>query len=652
MLGLLGGQLAVELAGRAGGGVHPLAEELLGAAFQRQRHLHQLQRVLRVVVTAGLQHAAVQAVTGVLRRGQVVAAQQRVEVLALHRRQPAEHVVQVGVVGGGRGGDVEVPPAELDLHRVADGLQRVVLLGHRAGLHRHQRAAARRAAAVWEGEALAALGARGALPRHHRAGAAEPVLAVVLVARFERPPAAGAHRHARGYLPAGAAVGDVLPAEVAEDGCGSPAPGAHGQDDRGPAGDDVAAGEHTRQVGGLGDRVGGHVAPVVQFQPRRVAGDDRVRVRTQRHDHRVALDVHPLTGGLRPAPPLVVRLAELHALHRQAAHLAIGVGEHLHRVVQPHEVHALFLGVEQLLGPGRRLLAGAAVHAAHVRPQAAGHAQAVHRRVAGADHHDVGADADRRVDVREAVAAHQVDAGEELVGADHPAGVLTRDAEERGGTGADPEEHGVEAAALHQVLHRERAADHLVGLDRHPERQQAVDLAVDDLPRQAERRDAVAQHAAGHVQGLEHGDVDPGAGQVGGARQPGGAGADDGHPLAGPLGGRFGDLLRLHVPVVADEALQAADGHRLHPLADDALALALGLLRAHPAAHRRQDAGLADDAEGAVHVLHQEVADEAGDVDLHGAAADARRPAALQATLCLAQRLAECVPQRHLVERA
>ena len=43
-----------------------------------------------------------------------------------------------------------------------------------------------------------------------------------------------------------------------------------------------------------------------------------------------------------------------------------------------------------------------------------------------------------------------------------------------------------------------------------------IDLAADDVARQAEGRDAVLEHAADHVQRLEYGDVAAVARQVGG----------------------------------------------------------------------------------------------------------------------------------------
>ena len=95
------------------------------------------------------------------------------------------------------------------------------------------------------------------------------------------------------------------------------------------------------------------------------------------------------------------------------------------------------------------------------------------------------------------------------------------------------------------------------------------------------------QHAAGLVERLVDGDVASRLGHVGGAGHAGGAGADDADPEAvrldiGHVGPAFGDGM------VADQALEPADRHRLQRVADRADALALVLLRAHAAAHRRQ----------------------------------------------------------------
>ena len=90
--------------------------------------------------------------------------------------------------------------------------------------------------------------------------------------------------------------------------------------------------------------------------------------------------------------------------------------------------------------------------------------------------------------------------------------------------------------------------------------------------------------------------------------------------------------------MVADEALQLADGHGLGLLAADALALALVLLRADAAADGRQHGLLANDVQGAAKVLLADLLNELGDVDVDRAALDAERLLAVHAALGLGQR--------------
>ena len=82
---------------------------------------------------------------------------------------------------------------------------------------------------------------------------------------------------------------------------------------------------------------------------------------------------------------------------------------------------------------------------------------------------------------------------------------------------------------------------------------------------QTELGDAVDQHAAGGVEGLENGDLIAHLGQVAGAGQAGGAGADHGDLVAVGLGLlRHGVQHVLAVPV-GHEALQTADGRPARP---------------------------------------------------------------------------------------
>ena len=81
--------------------------------------------------------------------------------------------------------------------------------------------------------------------------------------------------------------------------------------------------------------------------------------------------------------------------------------------------------------------------------------------------------------------------------------------------GVDIHKDGVEAAILHELVDRERLADDFVGVERDAEVAQSLDLARDDLARQAEARDAVLQDAAHDVQRLVDDHLGAGLGQVG-----------------------------------------------------------------------------------------------------------------------------------------
>ena len=222
--------------------------------------------------------------------------------------------------------------------------------------------------------------------------------------------------------------------------------------------------------------------------------------------------------------------------------------------------------------------------------------------------------------------AHQVAAREQLVGGEHAVQRLAGNAHETRIARAGADEHRVEAHLGDHLLDREQAPDQRVAFELDAEPLELVDLDVDHRVRQAEIRDAVLQHAARLVEGLVDGDVASRLGHVGGARHAGGTRADDAHLEAvgldvGNVRPAFADR---HV---ADEAFEAADGHRLQRLADGAHALALVFLRADAAADRGQQVGVGDDVVGAVEVLVGDLLDEAGDVDSHRATAHAGRVA-------------------------
>ncbi len=279
--------------------------------------------------------------------------------------------------------------------------------------------------------------------------------------------------------------------------------------------------------------------------------------------------------------------------------------------------------------------------------QAQGRARRVHRHVAAADDGDFLRLENRRVVVLP-VSLHQVDPREELVGGVDAHKALPRDVHEPRKAGPRADEHGLKAV-LEQLVDRKDLADHHVRFNLDALPPEAVDLPLHNLLGQAELRDAVHQHAAGGVQGLEHRDRVPHGGEVaraGQASRPG--------PHHGDLMPVLFDLVLLvpavlHVPV-GGEALQPADADRVSPAPADAVLLALIFLRAHAPAHGGQRIRQPDGVVGALRIPLRDGADEIRDMHAHRAAADARLVLAVQAARSLPLRQLLRVAEGHLVE--
>ena len=180
---------------------------------------------------------------------------------------------------------------------------------------------------------------------------------------------------------------------------------------------------------------------------------------------------------------------------------------------------------------------------------------------------------------------------------------------------------------------------------------EGLDLAADDLARQAERRDAVLQHAADHVQRLVDRDVAAVAGEVGSDRQPRGAGADDRRrcravarsAAAGVLRGRaLSPTKRSSRPIATDSSLRPTTHCASHcdscgqtrPQTDGNRLVSL-ITASAPSRSRTSD-----------------VPDEARDVDRDRAACDAGRPSSTDAALGLGQRVGHRVAEVDFLEVA
>ena len=189
------------------------------------------------------------------------------------------------------------------------------------------------------------------------------------------------------------------------------------------------------------------------------------------------------------------------------------------------------------------------------------------------------------------VCAHKVVAGEELVGREYAAKVLSRYAHKLRKTGSRAYEHGLEAHLVHQRVYGHRAPNYDIGLDFYAQLEHILDFVLKHLfLGKAELRYAVFQHAASLVQGLEYGDIVAPFGEVGSAGKTRRTGADDCH--LGCTGGRHclrgRSNFRIGAAVVRDEALEFSYCHRLGLDSEYAAAFTLGLLRAYAATDGRQ----------------------------------------------------------------
>ncbi len=154
-----------------------------------------------------------------------------------------------------------------------------------------------------------------------------------------------------------------------------------------------------------------------------------------------------------------------------------------------------------------------------------------------------------------------------------------------------------------------------------------------DLLRQAEFGDAVDEHAADLVQGLEHGDLVPLDRQIAGAAQSGRPAADDRHFFTGRGGTLWqADLAGLAFEI-GDEPLEIADRQRAESLGEHAGPFALVLLWADAAGHGGHDIVFANLGRGFQVFALQNQLDEIADLHAHRAAVHALGIGAAKATL-------------------
>ena len=382
------------------------------------------------------------------------------------------------------------------------------------------------------------------------------------------------------------------------------APGAHREDHRRRAGDDVAArdrrprGSWPRSRGRRRcSRVGRSSSPLVAW------GTSGFGFVPSAITTRSASIVNSLPGtGIGRLRPGLVGLAELGADALQARDPAVLVAEEARRQRQPVEDRAL---LRRRGGSPPRGLPSPAPSAGRrcAPPRRRGGSRARTPSIAVSPAPITAAFLGRSTGVSyvgEGVRVHEVDAREELVGRVDALEVLARD---RPGTSGSPPR-----CRRRRPSSPPRPSSWSIVIvlpmitsvwNSTPMRSQVLDVLVDDRLRQAVLGDAVAEHAADRVQRLEDRHRVAELREIARRRQARRARADDRDLLGPARDGLHGPVRRVRALPVRDEALEPADRDRLLLAQDHAVQLALVLDRADAAADRREEVPPPDRARGA-----------------------------------------------------
>ena len=218
------------------------------------------------------------------------------------------------------------------------------------------------------------------------------------------------------------------------------------------------------------------------------------------------------------------------------------------------------------------------------------------------------------------VCAHKIVAGEEFVGREYAAKVLSRYAHKLRESGTRSYEHGLEAHLIHERIYGHRAPHDDIGLDFDSQLKHILDFVLEHFfLGKTELRYAVFQNAASLVQRFENGDVIAPFGEVSRTGKAGRAGTDYRH-----LGCTWSHLclrgrckLRIGTAIISNEALELSYSHRLGLDSEYATAFALGFLRAYAAANGRQRGILGNHSRSCGYVVNCNSCNEFRDVQTH-----------------------------------
>ena len=234
------------------------------------------------------------------------------------------------------------------------------------------------------------------------------------------------------------------------------------------------------------------------------------------------------------------------------------------------------------------------------------------------------------------ICLHQIDAGEEFIGGIYALQGFARNAHEAGQTRAGADEYRF-IAHFEQFINGQHLADDHIGFDIHAQIAQIIHFLIHNRLGQTELRNAVGQNAARNVQRFIHGYLVAHLRQIARAGQTRRTCADHGD-LVAVLRRRRHLLGGMFAMPVGNEALQTADADGFALDAANALAFALGFLRAYATADRRQGRLLIQHFERAFDILFGDLRDERGNIDAYRTGRYAGMILAVQAAPCFVNR--------------
>jgi len=399
-------------------------------------------------------------------------------------------------------------------------------------------------------------------------------------------------------------------------GFGSLASVGHGENNRSTAAHDITTGKERGDIGLHGVFTYDDSAFAANLQSCYRRRDKRVRRNTDSHDDQVNGDSNSLAfNGYRTATAGFIGFAQLHDLQHSLAYTTALIRMVLQRIMQRHELDALFLGMAHFLNTcGHLVLATAIDDGGMFSAETFGCADSIHSGITTSDDDDILAIEQRRVGIL-AGRIHEVDACQVLVAGENAVEVLAGYVHETRQTGTGADEDGLVAFGL-KIIHAEGLTDNRILAELNAHGFEAIYLAIDDGVGQTELRNTIFEYAAYLVESLEDGDAVAVLGHITGESEAGRAGADHGDAWFSIVQ-RCLWLFSIVLGIVGDEALEVTDSHRfaIH-LEVDTLCLALFLLRANTSADSRQAAAETDDFRCTGDIVFLDMLNERGNVDV------------------------------------